>query len=875
MCEEWVKNVQMPGSRLPVHLTSLVGRAADLSALLGLLETERLVTLVGSAGVGKTRLAVAIGDRSVGDWAGGVWWVDLSAVRSEEAAANAVMSGLGIRQQLGIDPADSIGPTFGTTRALVIIDNCEHLAAACAKIVMTMLSSVPTMSILTTSREPLGVVGEVAWLVPSLHPDDAATLFRDRVRRVSTDLPAIPPHLVAEICRRLDGIPLALELAAGRVPHLGIEHVVERLDDRFQLLHRNQRAVPARQQTLEASIAWSHKLLDHDERLVFRRLSVFAGPFPRSAAVAVAAGAADLSSEDAEHAIDRLIDKNLVSRAAQIAEAPCYRILESLRAYARVRLEEANEMSDISCRHAVWWAEWIEPRGRLPSNQAQSEVNAFHADIKAALDHSAGEPELGLRLLASVAPLWELLGKAPDAVNAIDQLLTDNVAELHGPQWLEAAGRCTKLEFDARGSEASFALCSRIAVVADRQHDTYHSLLATEDDWNTSELKHMAGAAIDRGYTYQGAVYCADVAIELAEFDPPEAAEALATVRALPEFAQIGVLGEAIAIANGELALNTGHLVAAVDAVRMVLSGTYSRYWDQAVRITSVAGFLMAEEAIVQQAIESAHAALRWSPGEDIPLQNALRRLEMMRGETRPLDPEPAVNFPPRLSTVWLLCRQALDNGQVELARALIQSRGSQSPHEAAIAAAIAGALGDLGEWHVALRRASSHDLRLIAIDSFEGLGAAAAEHGRWTDCLRLLGAAERARSETHYRWRFSREQQLVDAARASAQQALGDQSDAAWTDGQRLDWREAASFANRLRGQRRRPSHGWASLTPTEQRVVDLVVDGRTNPQIAEQLIMGRATVKTHLEHIFRKLGVSTRAELAARATRRSGEGA
>jgi DNA-binding CsgD family transcriptional regulator len=188
---------------------------------------------------------------------------------------------------------------------------------------------------------------------------------------------------------------------------------------------------------------------------------------------------------------------------------------------------------------------------------------------------------------------------------------------------------------------------------------------------------------------------------------------------------------------------------------------------------------------------------------------------------------------------------------------------------QAALAAIEAAASGDEGRWHDALTVAMAQGLRLIAVDALEGLAATAAGTESWVEALRLLGAAERLRDETGYRWRFGFEQVAVDGAREAATMALGESAATAEAEGRALDWREAAAYARRARGERGRPQHGWASLTPTETQVVVLVAEGLTNPEIAERLLMGRATVKTHLAHVFRKLGVHTRAELAAEVVR------
>jgi DNA-binding CsgD family transcriptional regulator len=219
-----------------------------------------------------------------------------------------------------------------------------------------------------------------------------------------------------------------------------------------------------------------------------------------------------------------------------------------------------------------------------------------------------------------------------------------------------------------------------------------------------------------------------------------------------------------------------------------------------------------------------------------------------------------------------LVGRESIDAGFPQVAVDHARFWARPQPHPRAVVAAIEGAAtGDEDRWHDALAIALEHGLRLIGVDALEGLAAAASRVESWAECLRLLGSAQRLRDETGYRWRFPFEDQTVELARTAAADALGDTADAAVADGHTLDWREAGAYARRARGERKRPQHGWASLTPTELQVVPLVAEGMTNAQIAERLLMGRATVKTHLEHIFTKLGIRSRAELAAEATRRA----
>jgi DNA-binding CsgD family transcriptional regulator len=214
----------------------------------------------------------------------------------------------------------------------------------------------------------------------------------------------------------------------------------------------------------------------------------------------------------------------------------------------------------------------------------------------------------------------------------------------------------------------------------------------------------------------------------------------------------------------------------------------------------------------------------------------------------------------------WLVARDHVDGGDIRSADEMASSLRQGGATRQAMAHALTGLIdGSEDEWHRALRLADEHGLRLIAADALEAIGAAAADADSFTEALRLLGAADRLRQETGYRWRFAVEQARFDAALRAAREDLGDAAEAAWEEGCNLDWHEAVTYGERARGERARPRHGWASLTPTEQQVVELVVAGHTNPEIAERLLMGRGTVKTHLEHVYAKTGCRNRAELAA----------
>ncbi len=313
---------------LPVQLTPLFGREQLIGEVAQRLAEDRLVTLTGAGGVGKTRLALAVAGEVLDRFPGGVWLVELAGLANPEGVAAAVLAALGVQPSFSANLVDQIAAYLGSEASLVVLDNCEHLVAGCAQLVADVLVASPAVSVLATSREPLSVPGEVTWRVPSLGAPpveaalavpvltqyDAVRLFIDRARRARPSFAVTDTNAaaVAQICSRLDGIPLAIELAAARVRQFSVERIARDLDDRFRVLTGGARTLLPRHQTLAASIDWSHDRLEPAEAVVFRRLGVFAGLFPLEAAEAVVAGPGDLDPVGVFDTVSRLADKNLV-----------------------------------------------------------------------------------------------------------------------------------------------------------------------------------------------------------------------------------------------------------------------------------------------------------------------------------------------------------------------------------------------------------------------------------------------------------------------------------------------------------------------------------------------------------------------------------
>jgi predicted ATPase/DNA-binding winged helix-turn-helix (wHTH) protein len=408
-------------TNLPARLPGLYGRAEDIAAIAALLRAHPVVTVTGAGGIGKTRIAQAVArqlaNERAADFPDGVWWVELAALADGALAASAVAQALGTRLAGDRPGAEALRNQLAKQRALIVLDNCEHLADAVAALVGTVTSGAPHVSMLVTTQETLKAADEHVYRLGSLAVPEAADLpaarqsgavllFAARAQAVdprfaltSTNLPA-----VIEICRRLDGIPLAIELAAARVPLLGVEGLRTRLSERFSLLTGGARVVLRRHQTLRATLEWSHSLLTADEQTVFRRLSVFAGGFTLEAAQHVASDARIDPWTVLEH-LGALVDKSLV--LAEGDPIPRYRLLETTRAYALERLAEAGETAAVLRRHAEslvallapladddWY--WRASGASVPAAQAEQD------NLRAALEWADSTPDAGELAVALV-----------------------------------------------------------------------------------------------------------------------------------------------------------------------------------------------------------------------------------------------------------------------------------------------------------------------------------------------------------------------------------------------------------------------------------------------------------------------------------------
>lgn len=432
-------------NNLPLQLTSFVGRDRELEEVTRLLGTVRLLTLTGAAGIGKTRLALAAVAEALPGFEDGVWLVELAALADPGLLTAAIASALRLRERPGASLVDTVIEHFMTRQALLVLDNCEHLVDACAEAVRLLLRTCTRLRILTTSREPLGVEGETTWRVPPLavpDPDappalldasEAVRLFVDRARLVqpSFTLGEDVSGAVAQICRRLDGIPLAVELAAARTGVLSPSEIASRLDDRFRLLAASRRGAAGRLQSLRAAIDWSHDLLTADERSLLRRLSVFAGGWTLEAAEAVTAGD-DLDLPAILDLLSQLVDKSLVTIDDAGVETR-YGMLETIRRYASERLEASGEEEPVLVRHRDWYCALAERAERELEGADQARwmdlVEAEHDNLRTALELGlSGGDGTGpaLRTAAALWRFWHVRGYLSEGRRWLERALGRN-----------------------------------------------------------------------------------------------------------------------------------------------------------------------------------------------------------------------------------------------------------------------------------------------------------------------------------------------------------------------------------------------------------------------------------------------------------------
>ncbi len=436
-----IKALDVYLNNLPAQITSFIGREREIVEIRRALDEHRLLTLTGSGGVGKTRLSLQVAATCLDQFSGGVWFAELAPVAAQALISQTLLSIFNLRGEGHRDALDLLINHLREKSALLILDNCEHLIEACAKLSEALLFGCPKLCILATSREPLGIAGEVAYRVASLDTSDpqhlpsldelekvdSIELFMERAAAAKPGFRLTMENaaFIAQVCSRLDGIPLAIELAAARVKVLSPDQIASRLDDRFRLLTQGSRTALPRHQTLRATIDWSYSLLSEQEKLLFRRLAVFVGGWTLEAAEQICGDGS--GRFDVLEVLSRLVDKSLVS-LEESSGAPRYRRLETIRQYSRERLFETDEVEILKDRHLdffVRFAELVDENLKGGNQMAwQRRMSVELDNLRAALDWGLGRnPYSALRIAGASNLFWTAGGFSSEGFRWTQQAL--------------------------------------------------------------------------------------------------------------------------------------------------------------------------------------------------------------------------------------------------------------------------------------------------------------------------------------------------------------------------------------------------------------------------------------------------------------------
>ena len=776
---------QTPGRRaeahnLPDQRTAFVGRDREMVELKRALAMTQLLTLTGTGGLGKTRLALEVASDLVGAYPDGVWLVELAPLSDGKLVPQAVADALGVEERPGQSLAESLVDDLRKKTVLVVLDNCEHLIEAAAQLVDALVSACPHLRVVATSREALEVEGEFVWRMEPLSvPDaprdgdrdahrassageleryDAVRLFVERARRYSPqfELGQDNAGAVAQICRGLEGMPLAIELVAARMDILAAEQIAERLDRALGLLRSGSRAANPRHQTLRATLSWSFEYLDAPERKLFGRLSVFAGGFSLEAAESVGEGQV-IGRSDVLESLLVLVDKSLVVAGPTGDRGARYRLLEPLRQYARERLEVSGEDEAFRHRHAEFFLALAEEAApQLTGAQQQEWANRLevdHDNMRAALSWSLErESETALRLAGALARFWQMRARF-----------------VEGSAWFEAA-----LNQDGRADAATRAkLSSEAGTFAFYRADFERAI---ELHGEALELYRELGD--DNGVAFAllclGAQY-----LEKGDYESaaPFLEEALAISRR---------------IGDKPNTAGTLHNLAEVERQR----GNYQR--AKALGMESIA---LAREI-----------GDKW-------------RLARIVGWVG-------------LAAVWSGDEHDLAEGLLEEALALDR---------------------ELGSWSYGA----------FCLESFAGLAGARGQEAR---AARLWGAAEAVRNSIGAPRPLDDTVLLYESSMAAARAQLGEEAwEAAFAEGRTMSAEEAAEYAlsEKVAHVTERPRAGSGksrALTRREREVADLVAQGLSTRQMAQQLVLSERTVDKHVANLLKKLNLRSRNQVAVR---------
>jgi predicted ATPase/class 3 adenylate cyclase/DNA-binding CsgD family transcriptional regulator len=804
-------------NNLPIPSTAFVGREQQLQAIRTLLlrTDTRLVTLTGPGGTGKTRLALHVAASLLDVFADGVSFVALASVTDPDFVAPTIAKALDVREVAGRPIVASLGDALRQKQLLVVLDNFEQVIAA-APVVAELLRAAPRVKILATSRAALRLYEEREHPIPPLVlPDQRASpsvadvvrcesvrLFIDRAQAVRPDFVLADDEAadVAEICRRLDGLPLAIELAAARVRVLPPRAMLQRMERRLPLLTGGARDLPARQRTLRDAIAWSYDLLEPDEQALFRRLAVFRGctleaaetvclgELPRPGAMWVALPPLDLEILDG---IESLVDKSLLLQERTVDGQPWFRMLETVREFAAERLEESGEAGAVRRRHILWAVRLAEEaESQLHAGEQAhwfAQVEQAHDNLRAALSwcEERGYAEPALRLAVALWWFWSVLGHIGEGRDRLNSLLA---------RFPLKSASSERIELQARALKAAGLLAS------------------LQGDHGDARARHEESLALRRSVGDPAGVF--------------DALEGMGTSSCLA----------------GDHATARRYLEEAL-AIEQLLNDPKRR--AMVLNTLGNISYERGELDVARAYYESANALV----AEYVELPGIFLSLALVAQE------QGAYDEAERMARQSLeRCRQAGLQHIEALALAALGgialSRGDRTMarHRLRHGIAIYHELGDPGGIAQILER-------------FVGL---AAVQGQPEDAVRLAGAAatlrERAGTPLAWRGRAKLDQVLAPSRHMLGQE----RADALWRTGRALSLDDAVAAALAITEPSAPDSGGATALTRREREVAALITRGLTNRQIAEQLVITEGTAANHVNHILDKLGCSSRAQVA-----------
>jgi predicted ATPase/DNA-binding CsgD family transcriptional regulator len=905
--------------RLPVPLTTFIGRERELAELRKLLpDGKRLITLTGIGGIGKTRLALEIASDAAEFGFEKIHFVELASVTDPRLVDNAMLEAIGGGSHRA--PLKATLNHLRDDRALVVLDSGEHVLQALAHVAEVLLNGCPLVAILATSRSPLDIAGELVWSVPALslrgpddsaeaRPSDAGRLFVDRASHVKArfELGDGGLEAVETIVRRVDGIPLAIELAAARARVLSPQEIAAGLDDHLRLLRGGRRLDP-RHRTMRASLDWSNALLSDEERQLFARLSIFAGSFDLSAAAAVCP-ADPISAGEMLDQIQGLVDQSLVT-VEPAAGGTRYGMLGFVRQYARECLVAAGEDSEVADRHRRYFRQLAE--------RADRELWALDAVARARLDEESPNlrtaindgctraPNDALAIAGAQWLYWRVRGRGAEGVAAMEQSLAAAPLEPSAEKALALAGLAI-LTFwlgNYARTQSSVAEAMEIAT-------------AVDDHRSQSLALGRLGALVMLGDPGRGGDML-DRAAELARKAGDDVAlcDALSTIAVNSLFKDDRltthrVVQELLRIAEpigfeddirwclwtlAHAALSAGDLATAREHGARALAmmpgeDKFGRYC-----VVEVMALLDAITGAPDISRRRAEAEIESSRQERMrlgtaALVHALAAAALaaddldgaLQWASNLYDEEPDVCYlawhAQEILTAVALDREDTAQAKLHVEIFLAAAERQQNPRAEGLAhLALARTLLLEGEdepaesvAHEALKTLFENGWRPAAIEALVVLAEVAVFQGHQERGIRLLGASQSATSALGL-VAPPTVQRRVDRTLLSARAAIGDEAcERALADGARLSLEETVAYAQRGRGKHGDATHGWASLSRVERQVVERARRGLSNPAIGSALFMSRHTVKTHLSHAYAKLGVANRTELARLATTHS----